>query len=145
MSVREHIIQNILDSLSNADDPRFGLVTRNHFDVQRLSRQQFPAIWVQTADELRQDESFSGSRDGMLRSSVLQVRLVGYVQGTDVDRGRNDLIERVEEILEQDRTRGGLARISRLVEVTVDFDQPEHLGRVDIIIEVYYTYRRGSA
>jgi hypothetical protein len=145
MSVREDIVENIMVTLRNADDPRFGLVTRNHFDVQRLSRQQFPAIWVQTADELRQDESFSGSSQGMLRSSVLQVRLVGYVQGTDVDRARNDLIERVEEILEHDRTRGGLARITRLIEVTVDFDQPEHLGRVDIIIEVYYTYRRGVA
>lgn len=142
MTGREHIIQKILDGLANADDPRFGLVTRNHFDVQRLSRQQFPAIYVQTADELRQDESFSGS--GMTRSSVLQVRLVGYVQGTEVDRARNDLVERVETILEQDRTLGGEARITRLIEVTVDFDQPEHLGRVDIIIEVYYTYRRGS-
>lgn len=142
MTGREHIIQKILDGLANADDPRFGLVTRNHFDVQRLSRQQFPAIYVQTADELRQDESFSGS--GMTRSSVLQVRLVGYVQGTEVDRARNDLVERVETILEQDRTLGGAARITRLIEVTVDFDQPEHLGRVDIIIEVYYTYRRGS-
>jgi hypothetical protein len=145
MSVREDIVENIMVTLRNADDPRFGLVSRNHFDVQRLSRQQFPAIWVQTADELRQDESFSGSSQGMLRSSVLQVRLVGYVQGTEVDRARNDLIERVEEILEHDRTRGGLARITRLIEVTVDFDQPDHLGRVDIIIEVYYTYRRGVA
>jgi hypothetical protein len=24
----------------------------------------------------------------------------------------------------------------------VDFDQPEHIGRVDIVVEVYYTYRR---
>lgn len=143
MSLREDIVQDIIKTLQNADDPRFGLVTRNPFDVTRLSRQQFPAIHVQTADEQRTDESMTGS--GMTRSSVLDVRLVAYVNGTDVDLARNEVIERVEEALELDRTRGGRARITRLAEVTVDFDQPEHFGRVDMVIQVYYTYRRAVA
>jgi hypothetical protein len=140
MSIREDIVTNMATVLKDADDPRFGLVTRNHFDVSKLSRQQFPAIWIQTADELRVDETMTAS--GMTRSSRLQVRLVGYVNGTEIDRARNDLIERIEEVLEEDRTRGGVARYTRIIEVNVDFDQPEHLGRVDIIVEVYYTYRR---
>jgi hypothetical protein len=81
---------------------------------------------------------------GMTRSSRLQIRFVGYVNGTEIDRARNDLIERIEEVLEHDRTRGGHARYTRVLEVNVDFDQPEHLGRVDIIVEVYYTYRRAT-
>jgi hypothetical protein len=140
MSIREDIVTNIATVLKDADDPMFGFVTRNQFDVSKLSRQQFPAVWIQTADELRVDESMTAS--GMTRSSRLQVRLVGYVNGTEVDRARNDLIERIEEVLEEDRTRGGVARYTRIIEVNVDFDQPEHIGRVDIIVEVYYTYRR---
>lgn len=140
MSLREDIVTNMATVLKDADDPRFGLVTRNPFDVSKLSRQQFPAIFVQTADELRVDETMTAS--GMTRSSRLQVRLVGYVNGTEVDRARNDLIERIEEVLEEDRTRGGVARYTRVIEVNVDFDQPEHIGRVDIIVEVFYTYRR---
>ena len=142
MSIREDIVTNIATVLKDADDPMFGFVTRNQFDVSKLSRQQFPAVWIQTADELRVDESMTAS--GMTRSSRLQVRLVGYVNGTEVDRARNDLIERIEEVLEEDRTRGGVARYTRIIEVNVDFDQPEHIGRVDIIVEVYYTYRRAT-
>jgi|APGre2960657373_1045057.scaffolds.fasta_scaffold07120_6 hypothetical protein len=140
MSIREDIVANMALVLQNAEDPRFGLVTRNHFEVTKLSRQQFPAIYIQTADEQRQDESMTGS--AMTRSSRLLVNLVGYVNGTDIDRTRNDLIERIEEVLEADRTRGGVARYTRIIEVNVDFDQPEHIGRVDIVVEVYYTYRR---
>jgi hypothetical protein len=144
MSVREDIVEDVVTTLKDADDPRFGLVTRNHFDVVKLSRQQFPAIWVQTADENRVDESKTGSASGMTRSSTLLLRLAGYVQGTDIDKLRNDLIERVEEALEADRTRGGKARITRLTEITVDFNQPEHIGRVDMTVEIYYTYRRAT-
>ena len=143
MSIREQIVENIVETLSNAEDPRFGLVTREHFDVDKLSRQQFPAVYVATADETRQDESYSSGV--ATRSSRLNIQLVGFVNGKTVDTLRNDLVERVEEALELDRTRGGVARYTRLNEVTVDFDQQNYIGRVDMLVEVYYTYTRGSA
>lgn len=143
MSIREQIVENVVETLENAEDPRFGLVTREHFDVDKLSRQQFPAIYVATADETREDLSYSGTAS--LRTSTLNIQLVGYVNGKQIDTLRNDLIERVEEALEADRTRGGVARITRLTEVTVDYDQQNYIGRVDMLIEVIYTYSKGVA
>lgn len=143
MSIREQIVENVVETLENAEDPRFGLVTREHFDVDKLSRQQFPAVYVATADETREDLSYSGTAS--LRTSTLNLQLVGYVNGKSVDTLRNDLIERVEEALEADRTRGGIARITRLREVTVDFDQQNYIGRVDMLVEVIYTYSKGVA
>lgn len=141
MSKREQIVENIVETLRNAADPRFGLVTREHFDVTQLSRQQFPAIWINTADETRVDESMTGS--GMTRSSTLNLQLSCYVNGSNIDTLRNDIVERVEEELEHDRKRGGLAKITRINDIAVDFDQPDYIGRVDILVEVYYTYSRG--
>lgn len=146
MSKRELIAENIMDVLANSEDPRFGLVTREHFEVHKLSRQQFPAIFISTADETRTDESMTGGNSGAgIRSSMLQFQLAGYVNGKNVDTLRNDLIERVEEVLDLDRTRGGNARYTSLTEVTVDYDQPEHFGRVDMLVDVYYTFTRGTS
>lgn len=146
MSKRELIAENLVEVLSNSEDPRFGLVTREHFEVQKLSRQQFPAIFISTADETRTDESMTGGSSGRgIRSSVLRFQLAGYVNGKNIDTLRNDLIERVEEVLDLDRTRGGNARYTSLNEVTVDYDQPEHLGRVDMLVDVYYTFTRGTS
>ncbi len=102
---------------------------------------QFPALYLSTADETRVDESMTGS--GMTRSSILNLQLAGFVNGKNIDTLRNDLVERVEEELEKDRKLGGLAKFVRVNDVTVDFDQPDYIGRVDILLEVYYTYNRG--
>lgn len=143
MSLREDIVKNIVKVLKDADDPRFGLVTREPFDPAQLSRQQFPAIYVQSADEVRGDITM-GTSSG-LREATLELRLVGWVNGTTIDTQRNDLIERVEEALEADRTRGAIARWTQLREVTVDFDVVEPFGRVDLVVEVYYTYTRAQS
>lgn len=141
MSKREDITETVVKVLKNSRDPAFGLVTREHFDVTKLSRMQFPALYLSTADETRVDESMTGS--GMTRSSILNLQLAGFVNGKNIDTLRNDLVERVEEELEKDRKLGGLAKFVRVNDVTVDFDQPDYIGRVDILLEVYYTYNRG--
>jgi len=143
MSRRELIVKDIVEYLKDADDPRFGLVSREPFDVTQLSRQQFPALYVSTADEQRQDLTQRGTSGR--REARLQILLVGYVSGTNIDTARNDLIERVEEVLDTDRTRGGLAYSTQLIEVTVDSTVIAPIGRVELLIEVIYTYQRGVA
>lgn len=143
MSRRESIVQDIVDTLKNADDPRFGLVSREPFEVTQLSRQQFPALYITTADEQRSDITQRGTSGK--RESRLQVRLIGYVTGGLVDQLRNDLIERVEEALDADRTRGGQAYSTQLIEVAVDYSVIAPLGRVELLVEVIYTYTRGQA
>jgi hypothetical protein len=142
MSRREDITVDIYRTLLNADDPRFGLVSREPFDAQQLSRQQFPAVYITTADEDRNDLSMTPTG---LRESTMNVVLTAWVNGKNVDTLRNDVIERVEEALEADRTRGGIARWTQLRSVVVDFDVVEPFGSVEITVEVYYTYQRGQA
>ena len=141
MSRRELIVADVVQTLKNAEDPRFGLVTREPFDVTQLSRQQFPALYISTADETREDITQTGTSG--TRQSRLQIRIVGYVNGTTLDTLRNDLVERVEEVLDTDRTRGGQAYSTQLIEVSVDYAQVQPYGRVELLVEVVYTYRRG--
>jgi hypothetical protein len=143
MSSREIIVQDIVQLLTHADDPRFGLVSREPFDITQLSRQQFPAIYVSTADEQRRDLT-QGARGGM-REGRLEIQLIGYVSGTEIDSKRNDLIERVEEVLDFDRTRDGRAYSTQLMEILVDSTIVQPFGRVEMLIEVIYTYQRGVA
>lgn len=143
MSRRETIVQDIVQVLRSADDPRFGLVSREPFDVTQLSRQQFPAVYVSTADEARRDLTQRGKSG--LREGRLAIQLVGYVQGTEIDSKRNDLIERVEEVLDFDRTRDGVAYSTQLVEIAVDSTIIQPFGRVEMLIEVIYNYQRGQA
>ena len=54
MSEREDIAAHIVSTLSAVSSPiTFGKVERNPFDAEELSQQQFPAVFVQTADETR--------------------------------------------------------------------------------------------
>lgn len=143
MSRRETIVEDIVQMLRSADDPRFGLVSREPFDITQLSRQQFPAVYVSTADETRRDLTQRG-RDGM-REGRLQIVMMGYVAGTEIDSRRNDLIERVEEVLDFDRTRDGASYSTQLIEVRVDSSPVQAFGQVEMVIEVIYTYTRGAA
>lgn len=143
MSRREAIVQDVVTALTAADDPRFGFISREPFDFTQLSRQQFPAIYLSTSDEQRQDLTQLGR--GGLRQSRLQLQLVGYVQGTEIDRLRNDIIERVEEAVDLDRTRSGQAMSTQLIEVRVDYEVIAPYGRVEILLEIVYQYQRGQA
>jgi hypothetical protein len=143
MSARELIVQDIIAALENAEDPRFGLVTRRPFDPAQLSRQQFPAVYVSTANEVRSDITQNGI--GGLRESTLEVQLTAWVNGFDIDSQRNDVIERIEEVLDADRTRNGIARSTQVTDINVDFDVVEPFGLVIVVVTVQYVYQRGIA
>mgnify|MGYP000709876808 CR=1 FL=1 len=142
MNYREDIVTNLVDVLHDAQNPHFGLVSRDLIDPDQLSRQQFPAIYITTANETREDLTQGGSSG--LRRGILEVVLIGWVNGTNIDHQRNDIIERVEEIVDLDRTRNGNAKSTQLVDITVDFDIVEPFGSVEMTLEIYYTYTRGQ-
>lgn len=141
MSSRELIVSDIVEALSNAENPRFGLVSRNLFDPAQLSRQQFPAVYVATADETREDITQNGTSG--LREASLEIQLIAWVNGHDVDQQRNSVIERIEETLDVDRTRGGVARSTQITDINVDFDIVEPFGSVNVVVQVIYNYTRG--
>lgn len=143
MSVREQITQAIVSQLRNSSDPGFGLVSREPIDPQKLSRAQFPALFVSGSTEERGDIT-NRSNQGIRRQATVDFIITGYVQGANLDQQRNDLIEAVEDQLDQDRTHGGLATDTQvvLIETQDEIIAPEAV--CDITVRVTYNYIKGS-
>lgn len=143
MSIRENITNNVINTLKNADNPRFGLVSRDMVVLDKLSRQQFPALYIETSDEERRNITMAGSFPGY-RDATLTIRIIGWVSGAELDRQRNELISNVENTLNIDITRDGFALNTELTEITSDFIQ-DNYAKAEMIVEVYYKYLRGQA
>jgi len=143
MSKRNDITNNIVTILTDSSDPKPAFVTREVIEVEKLSRAQFPAVVVRSGDETRTEftmESILGER-----RSIFNVICDCYVTGTDIDRQRNDIAERVEEALVADRSRGGNALDTRLTELAVDEAIDTRFGLISLTFEVEYIYTRGAA
>jgi hypothetical protein len=148
MSNREDIISNIIEVLEDMDNPKPRLVTREPFDVDKLSLQQFPALLVTTGNETREDNSMGGNRRGVLeiniRGFVRSDGRKGFVQS--VDQKRNELIERIEETLnaqrdrELNRTRAATTHVTSIEVV----DRSPPLGEFALIAEVRYSFTKGA-
>ena len=149
MSEREDIAAHIVTTLSAVSSPiTFGKVTREPFEIDELSQQQFPAVFIQTADETREDITIKNT--GITRQGTIDFRIFGFVTNgsattTNIDTKRNQLIEVIEETLDADRTRGGNALETKIVEVSSDEGTLYPLGGVRIVVRVLYSFTRGTA
>jgi hypothetical protein len=144
MSVRENIAANIKTVLTAMSSPvAASYVTREPFDFTQLSNAQFPAILVQTAGESRSDETIGDSN--IQRMGVITYDIVGYVKSSTIDTARNQLIEAIEEALDADRTRGGYAKDTQVVNVETDEGATDPVGGIIVTVEVEYFYTRGAA
>ena len=108
MSTRELIAQNIIEVLSDMEPPRPVLITREPFDIDKLAITQFPAVVVESGNEVREDIAMKGYRRG-----IIDFAIRGFVRSDSrnthiisVDSKRNELIERLEEELNDERMRG---------------------------------------
>ena len=142
MSLREDFAVNIVNVLKDMRDPKPVLVTRDPFDVEKLAITQFPAILVVTGNETRQDISMA-----VLRQGVIQYTIRAFVRGAGValEKLKNDMIERIEETLDADRTRGTNNKnmITRVTQITVP-DRLAPLAEVVMVVEVRYAYNKGA-
>ena len=147
MSIRNSIAENIVSVLENATDPQFVFVTRAPIDPQQLSNAQYPCVYAETLDETREDDTMGVAGGTTQRQSVLNVGVNCYVRTSPemMDITRNDVIERVEESLDADRTRGGVAWDTQLTTVTVNNDVESTIGLVQLNIQVLYKYTTGEA
>jgi hypothetical protein len=140
MSLREDFIVNIIDVLKDMSDPQPILVTREPFDVEKLAITQFPALLITTGNEDREDYSM-----GVRRQGVITYTIRGFVRGGELDRKKNNLIERIEETLDLDRTRGtnnpGIKTMVTNIEVV---DRLAPLGEIVVTVEVRYLYTKGT-
>lgn len=143
MSARENIAKNLIEQLTNMTDPAPGLVSRKYFDVTKLAITQFPAILLITSNESRQDISTD------LREGNIQYQLRCYLRGTELDTLRNELIERIEETIETDRSRNIEYNINNIHNVTTRVSNIELITRelplaeVVVNVDVFYRYKKG--
>lgn len=143
MSRREDIAQNIVRTLSDATSPlNVKYVTRQPFEFNELSNAQYPAIFVQTTSELRSDATIGDT--SILRESTITYELFGFVKSTQVDTARNELIETIEEALDADRTRSGLALDTQITNIETDEGITLPVGGVIVTVEVMYNFTRGN-
>ena len=142
MSLREDFAVNIVAVLKDMRDPKPVLVTREPFDVEKLAITQFPAILISTGNETRQDITM-----GIQRQGLIQYTIRAFVRGGGValDRLKNDIIERIEETLDLDRTRGTGSKnmLTRVTAITVP-ERLAPLAEVIMIVEVRYVYNKGT-
>ena len=141
MSIREDIAKNIVDVLKDMSDPKPVLVTREYFEVEKLAITQFPAIYIQTLNETRTDVTMKTNR----RQGILTLLLRVFVRGVELDRLRNDIIERIEETIDTDRRRdtANTTMISQVRLIRV-IPRLAPLGELEIEVEVRYTYLKGT-
>lgn len=138
MSTRELVIEDIIDVLKDMNDPKPILVTREPFDVEKLAITQFPAILIQSGAETRVDETMSS------RFGTIQYTIRAFVRGTELDRKKNDIIERIEEALETDRRRdtGNTTVKTQVIQIT-PIERIPPLGEVAMTLQVDYKYSKG--
>jgi len=147
MSIRENIASNLKTTLEGISSPiTFVKVSRMPFDPEDMADTQFPCIYIQTADETREDFALGDYSAGK-RSGTIDYVLVGYVKGAEanIDTLRNQLIEVVEETLDTDRTRGGYAKETKIINIDTDAGRFYPFGECVITVRIFYEFTRGTA
>ena len=121
MSVRENIASDLLTTISGISSPiTIKKATRQPFLLDELSEQQYPAVIVQTSEEVRDDvELGSGART---RTGTIDFVILGFVKGAEanIDTKRNELITAIESEIESDITRNGNALDTQVISVETD-------------------------
>lgn len=143
MSIREDVASDIVTTLQAATTPVTPkYVTREPFEFSELSNAQYPAILVQTAGETRADITIGD--DQITREGTITYDIIGYVKSSTIDSARNDLLETIEEALDADRTRNGVALDTQIVAVDTDQGAIAPVGGIIVTVEVMYNFVRGN-
>ena len=145
MSKREDIASNIISVLTAVTSPiTLKKITREPFNVDELSEQQYPAIFIQSGNEIRNDITMPSST--ITRQATADFIIVGFVKGTtsNIDTKRNELITTIETTLNNDRTRGGYAKNTQVVEVSTDEGVLFPTGGIRMVIRVMYQFTSGT-
>lgn len=124
-NLREQIALNIEEVLKDMQDPTPVKVTREPFNVLEIAITEFPAILITSVTETRETITMGLAGVGR-RMGEIEFEIRGFVRGVELDRKRNDLIERIEETLDSDRYR----------ELKVSGVTDSQITRIDIIPRV---------
>lgn len=143
-NLRQQITENIITVLKDMRDPQPVLVTPEPFNVLEIAITQFPAILVTAQQEQRQTVTMGATQSGR-RTGTIDFTIRGYVRGEELDRKRNDLIERIEETLDSDRYRE--LRVEGVMDTQITeieiIERMPPLAEIQITVQVRYNYLRG--
>ena len=145
-NLRQQVSEEIVRVLKNMEDPTPVLVTREPFVVQELAITQFPAILITPLTEIRETITMGIPGAGRRMGSI-EFRIQGFVRGTELDRKRNDLIERIEEALDLDRYQGLYSSGVTDTQITLIevIERQPPLAEIVITFTVRYNYLRTAA
>ena len=144
MSVREDIASHIVSTISGISSPSIKKVTRQPFQLDELSEQQYPAVLVQTIEETKEDSELgSGAKT---RINVLEFGVTAYVTGTDsnIDTQRNTVASAIETELESDITRNNKALDTEVISIETDAGTLFPYGAVLLTIRVMYEHQSAT-
>ena len=144
MSVRENIASNLKTVIDAISSPDVKLCTRQPFELEELSQTQYPAVLIQTSEELREDaEIGSGART---RVGTIDFVVLGFVKGsnTNIDTLRNALITAIETALETDITRDSNALDTEVVQVETDEGTLFPVGGIRMVVRCMYQFNAGT-
>lgn len=142
-NLREQIAQEVVRVLKNMEDPQPVLVQREPFEPEKLAITQFPALLIQFLNEERETITMGAPGVGR-RMGTLDYNIRGFLRGVELDRKRNDLIERIEEALDADRYLGLQSQgviDSQMVNIEV-INRLAPLAEIAITFRVRYNYLR---
>ena len=144
MSTRENIASNLVTVIGNISSPEVKKVTRQQFELDELSQQQYPAVLMQTIEETKEDQELgSGAKT---RISTLEFGITGFTKGSEsnIDTARNNLASAIETALESDITRDGNALDTEVISIETDAGSLFPYGAVLITVRVIYEHQAGT-
>lgn len=147
MSVRERIAQNILDTLQANQYTKTGdlwirKISRDPIVFEELSRESFPAVYIETTNEVREDLTMGGP--DITRLATVEFILDVYVAGANRDSQLNYCLDLIETALDVDRRRSGNADDTQLREIeTIEVSEAAPYMGMRMVYDVIYCYKRG--
>ena len=130
--------------LKSLSSPAIIKATRQPFQLDELSDQQYPAAIVQTSEETREDSELG---DGAkTRIGTIDFVILGFVKGAEsnIDTARNTLITAIETALESDITRSSNALDTEVISVETDEGTLFPIGGIRVVVRCTYEYQAGT-
>jgi hypothetical protein len=144
MSIREDIASHIVSTISGISSPAIKKVTRQPFELDELSQQQYPAVLVQTIEETKEDSELgSGAKT---RINILEFGITAYVKTNEsnIDTERNNVASAIETELESDITRNNKALDTEVISIETDAGTLFPYGAVLLTIRVMYEHQSAT-
>ena len=144
MSVRENIASNLLSTISGISSLSIKKATRQPFQLDELSDKQYPAVIIQTSEEIREDQELgSGAKT---RMGTIDFVVLGFVKGAEsnIDTLRNQLITAIETELESDITRSSNALDTEVTSVETDEGTLFPIGGIRMVVRCTYEFQAGT-